>query len=35
LVDEAKVDAWVDSIGTDHELPVPTSTADPSGREGG
>jgi predicted transcriptional regulator len=23
LVDEAEVDAWVDSIGTDHELPVP------------
>ncbi len=25
LVDEAEVDAWIDSIGTDHELPVPTS----------
>jgi hypothetical protein len=23
LVDEADVDAWIDSIGTDHELPVP------------
>ncbi len=23
LVDEAAVDAWIDSIGTDHELPVP------------
>jgi len=23
LVDEAEVDAWIDSIGTDHELPVP------------
>jgi predicted transcriptional regulator len=23
LVDSAKVRAWVDSIGTDHELPVP------------
>jgi predicted transcriptional regulator len=25
VVDEADVDAWIDSIGTDHELPVPTS----------
>lgn len=25
LVDEAKVDAWIDSIGTDHELPPPRS----------
>ncbi len=25
LVDEAEVDAWIDSIGTDHELPVPYS----------
>jgi len=25
LVDEAEVDAWTRSIGTDHELPVPTS----------
>ncbi len=23
LVDEADVDAWIDSIGTDRELPVP------------
>jgi predicted transcriptional regulator len=23
IVDEADVDAWIDSIGTDHELPVP------------
>jgi predicted transcriptional regulator len=23
MVDEAEVDAWIDSIGTDHELPVP------------
>ena len=23
VVDEAEVDAWIDSIGTDHELPVP------------
>jgi hypothetical protein len=23
LVDSAKVKAWIDSIGTDHELPVP------------
>lgn len=23
LVDETDVDAWIDSIGTDHELPVP------------
>ena len=26
LVDEAEVDAWLDSIGTDHELPVPYSS---------
>jgi len=25
MVDEAAVDAWIDSIGTDHELPVPYS----------
>jgi predicted transcriptional regulator len=25
VVDEADVDAWIDSIGTDHELPVPYS----------
>jgi predicted transcriptional regulator len=25
LVDSAKVKAWIDSIGTDHELPVPFS----------
>ena len=25
LVDEAIVDAWIDSIGTEHELPVPYS----------
>ncbi len=23
LVDEVEVDAWIDSIGTDNELPVP------------
>lgn len=23
LVDEADVDAWIDSLGTDHELSVP------------
>jgi predicted transcriptional regulator len=23
IADEADVDAWIDSIGTDHELPVP------------
>jgi len=23
IVDEAEVDAWIDSIGTDQELPVP------------
>lgn len=23
LVDEADVDAWIDSLGTGHELPVP------------
>ncbi len=25
IVDEAEVDAWIDSIGTDNELPVPYS----------
>jgi hypothetical protein len=25
VVDESAVDAWIDSIGTDHELPVPYS----------
>ncbi len=25
LVDESAVDAWIDSIGTGHELPVPRS----------
>ena len=25
LVDEADVDPWIDSIGTDHELPPPYS----------
>jgi hypothetical protein len=25
LVDAAEVDAWIDSLGTDHELPVPYS----------
>jgi predicted transcriptional regulator len=25
LVDSARVKAWIDSIGTDHELPVPYS----------
>ena len=25
VVDEASVDAWIDSVGTDHELPVPYS----------
>lgn len=24
LVDESEADAWIDSLGTDHELPVPT-----------
>ncbi len=23
FVEEADVDAWIDSLGTDHELPVP------------
>jgi predicted transcriptional regulator len=23
LIDEAEIDAWIDSIGTDHELPPP------------
>jgi len=25
IVDEAEVDAWIDSLGTDHELPLPRS----------
>jgi predicted transcriptional regulator len=25
VVDSAKVNAWIDSIGTDHELPIPYS----------
>jgi predicted transcriptional regulator len=25
VVDEAELDAWIDSIGTDHELPAPNS----------
>jgi predicted transcriptional regulator len=25
LVDEAEVDAWIDSVGTEHELAVPIS----------
>jgi len=25
VVDEAEVDAWIDSIGSDHELPTPYS----------
>ncbi len=25
LVDSAEIDAWIDSIGTDHELPPPRS----------
>jgi predicted transcriptional regulator len=25
LIDEAEMDAWIDSIGTDHELPPPRS----------
>jgi predicted transcriptional regulator len=23
FIDESEVDAWIDSLGTDHELPVP------------
>ncbi len=26
VVDEAAVDAWIDSLGTEHELPVPYSS---------
>ena len=26
LIDEAEIDAWIDSLGTDHELPPPGST---------
>ncbi len=25
LIDSAEIDAWIDSIGTDHELPPPRS----------
>jgi predicted transcriptional regulator len=25
FVDSAEVDAWIDSIGTDHELPLPAT----------
>ncbi len=25
VVDSSEMDAWIDSIGTDHELPVPYS----------
>ena len=25
LINEAAIDAWIDSIGTDHELPLPRS----------
>jgi len=25
LIDESEMDAWIDSIGTDHELPPPRS----------
>jgi len=25
LIDEAEIDAWIDSIGSDHELPPPRS----------
>ena len=25
LIDAAEIDAWIDSIGTDHELPPPRS----------
>ena len=30
FVDEADVDAWVDSLGTDAALPLPKSDAEPS-----
>ena len=23
IIDSADVDAWIDSVGTDHELPLP------------
>ena len=26
LIDEAEIDAWIDSLGTDHELPPPRCT---------
>jgi predicted transcriptional regulator len=29
LVDSARVKAWIDSIGTGHDLPPPTSTTRP------
>ena len=25
LIDAAEIDAWIDSLGTDHELPLPHS----------
>lgn len=25
LIDESEIDAWIDSLGTDHELPPPRS----------
>ena len=28
VVDSAEVDAWIDSIGTDNELPVPSPAVD-------
>jgi predicted transcriptional regulator len=31
VVDEAEVDAWIDSIDTDHELPVPYADRRSSG----
>jgi hypothetical protein len=27
LIDEAEIDAWIDSIGTDHELPPPRAVS--------
>ena len=32
IVDEAEVDAWIDSLGTDHELPLPRSNPELAAR---
>jgi hypothetical protein len=32
LIDDAEIDAWIVSVGTDHELPPPRSGRRPGGR---